>query len=202
MKENENNNSINNKLPKDENNDDLLQIDDNLNINQIVDIKEKPKKYIVNTKKKYISNNSLDDNYIDSENILPIKQNKKNISKANITYEDIYLGNEMLVARPKSNPKDLSKNNKYLKQFSKMYNKTYSSGSHNSSMSNKSNKSNNSNNSNSNSNNISSSTNNISNISLGEGEEEEYNDEEPILIRNNSCDIFRKTEESTHLKDF
>ena len=202
MKENENNNSINNKLPKDENNDDLLQIDDNLNINQIVDIKEKPKKYIVNTKKKYISNNSLDDNYIDSENILPIKQNKKNISKANITYEDIYLGNEMLVARPKSNPKDLSKNNKYLKQFSKMYNKTYSSGSHNSSMSNKSNKSNNSNNSNSNSNNISSSTNNISNISLGEGEEEEYDDEEPILIRNNSCDIFRKTEESTHLKDF
>ena len=191
MKENESNNSINKQLPKDENNDDFLQIDDNLNINQIVDIKENPKKHIVNTKKKHTSNNSLDDNCIDSEN-----PNKKKASKANITYEDIYLGNEMLVTRSKSNPKNLKKNSKYLKEFSKMYNKTYSSSSHNSSISN------NSNNSNSNSINNSSSTNNISNISLGEGEEEEYDDEDSLTIRNNSCDIFGRTEESTHLKDF
>ena len=195
MKENEKNNSINNKLSQDENNEDFLQID-NLNINQEVDIKENPKKHIVNTKKKHILKNSLDDNYIDSENLSLIKQkqSKKNISKKSITYEDIYLGNEMLITRAKSLPKDYDKNNKYIKNFSKMYNKRYSSNSNNSSMSN------NSNNSNSNSNNNSSSTNNISNISLGE--EEEYDDDEIGVIRNNSCDYFSKAEESSHLKDF
>jgi hypothetical protein len=180
---------------KEHDKDCSLEID-NLNINQEVDIKENPKKHIVNTKKKHILKNSLDDNYIDSENLSSIKQkqSKKNIAKKSITYEDIYLGNEMLITRAKSLPKDFDKNNKYIKNFSKMYNKRYSSNSNNSSMSN------NSNNSNSNSNNNSSSTNNISNISLGE--EEEYDDDEIGVIRNNSCDYFSKAEESSHLKDF
>ena len=67
MEESEKDIKMNNKISEEETDEDFLQID-NLNINQEVDIKENPKKHIVNTKKKHILKNSLDDNYIDSEN--------------------------------------------------------------------------------------------------------------------------------------
>ena len=194
MKENENYSLKENKIKESEENEDFLQID-NLNINQEVDIKENPKKHIVNIKKKHILKNLLDDNFIDtSENLSSsIKQNKKS-SKRHITYDDIYLGNEMLTIAPKSFPRDFEKNNKYLKKFEKKYIKSYSSSSHSSSISN------NSNNSNSNSNNNSSSTNNISNASIDQ--EDEYEEDDIGNIRNNSYDFFCKKEESSHLKDF
>ena len=194
MNEKEEDKNIQNKIIEDENAEDFLQID-NLNINQEVDITENPKKHIVNIKKKILLNNSLDDNYIESsENI----SNKKNSSKKCITYEDIYLGNEMLKPRPKSFPKDYEKNNNYIKTFSKMYNKSYSSNSHNSSISNNSS---NSNNSNSHSNKNSESTNNISNASIDQ--EEEYDDEEDVgILRYNSYEFFGKKKDSLHLKDY
>jgi len=175
---------------EEENNEDFLQID-NLNINNEVDIKENPKKHIANTKKKQILMNSIDDNSKDtSENISTSKQNKAIKSeKRRITYDDIYLGNEMFIIRSKSLPKDSEKNNKYLNNFLKIYYKHYHTNSINSSTSN-----------NSNSNNNSNSTNNISNISIGD--EEEYDEEEPGLLRSNSYEYFGKKKESTHLKDF
>ena len=195
MKGEENDNREENKIKENDENEDFLQID-NLNINQEVDIKENPKKHMVNTKK-HILKNSLDDNYIDTTENISMKQNKKNSAKRNITYDDIYLGNEMFVAPPKSYPRDYEKNNKYLTRFTKMYDKAYSSNSHNSSISNNSN---NSNNSNSNSNNNSGSTNNISNFSISE--EEEYEEDDTVIIRNNSFDLLGSKGESSHLKDF
>ena len=175
---------------EEESNEDFLQID-NLNINDEVDIKENPKKHIANTKKKQILKDSLDANNKDtSENSSTLKQNKAIISeKRRITYDDIYLGNEMFIIRSKSLPKDSEKSNKYLNNFLKMYYKHYHTNSINSITSN-----------NSNSNNNSNSTNNISNISLGD--EEEYDDEDTGILRNNSYEYFGKKEESTHLKDF
>jgi len=175
---------------EEENIEDFLQID-NLNINDEVDIKENPKKHIANIKKKQILINSIDDNSKDtSENISTSKQNKAIKSeKRRITYDDIYLGNEMFIIRSKSLPKDSEKNNKYLNNFLKIYYKHYHTNSINSSTSN-----------NSNSNNNSNSTNNISNISIGD--EEEYDEEEPGLLRSNSYEYFGKKKESTHLKDF
>ena len=175
---------------EEESNEDFLQID-NLNINDEVEIKENPKKHIANTKKKQILKDSLDINNKDtSENTSTIKQNKAIKSeKRRITYDDIYLGNEMFIIRSKSLPKDSEKSNKYLNNFLKMYYKHYHTNSINSITSN-----------NSNSNNNSNSTNNISNISLGD--EEEYDDEDTGILRNNSYEYFGKKEESTHLKDF
>ena len=175
---------------EEESNEDFLQID-NLNINDEVDIKENPKKHIANTKKKQILKDSLDINNKDtSENTSTIKQNKAIKSeKRRITYDDIYLGNEMFIIRSKSLPKDSEKSNKYLNNFLNMYYKHYHTNSINSITSN-----------NSNSNNNSNSTNNISNISLGD--EEEYDDEDTGILRNNSYEYFGKKEESTHLKDF
>ena len=175
---------------EEESNEDFLQIG-NLNINNEVDIKENPKKHIANTKKKLILKNSLDDNSKGiSENTSLMKQNKVIKSeKRRITYDDIYLGNEMFIIRSKSLPKDSEKSNKYINNFLKMYYKHYHTNSINSSTSN-----------NSNSNNNSNSTNNISNISLGD--EEEYDDEDTGILRNNSYEYFGKKEESTHLKDF
>ena len=196
MKGEENDNREENKIKENDENEDFLQID-NLNINQEVDIKENPKKHIVNIKK-HILKNSLDDNYIDTTENISMKQNKKNSSKRNITYDDIYLGNEMFVAPPKSYPRDYEKNNKYLTRFTKMYDKTYSSNSHSSSISNNSNNSNNSNSNNSNNN--SGSTNNISNFSISE--EEEYEEDDTVTLRNNSFDLLGKKGEGSHLKDF
>ena len=187
MTEHEKNNNANKEV---ENNDDFLEID-NLNINQEVDIKENPKKHIVNAKKQTMKN-SLDENCINiPENIDSLKKIKTPQKEPRkITYEDIYLGNEMLVTRAKSFSKDLERNNKFIRQFSKMYNRL--SNFNNISIGNTSN--------NSNSNNNSGSTNNISNISLNE--EEEYDDEDIGILRNNSFDYFGKKEESSHLKDF
>ena len=189
MNKKEEDKKIENKIKEDENGEDFLKID-NLNINQEVDIKENPKKHIVNIKKKIILNNSLDDNYFDSsENIL----NKNNSSKKSISYDDIYLGNEMLKARPKSFPKDYEKNNNYIKTFSKMYNKGYSSNSHSSSISSNSN--------NSHSNKNSESTNNISNASIDQ--EDEYDDEDDVgVLRNNSFDFFGNKKKTWHLRDY
>ena len=180
----------NKNINEEESNEDFLQIG-NLNINNEVDIKENPKKHIANTKKKLILKNSLDDNSKGiSENTSLMKQNKVIKSeKRRITYDDIYLGNEMFIIRSKSLPKDSEKSNKYINNFLKMYYKHYHTNSINSSTSN-----------NSNSNNNSNSTNNISNISLGD--EEEYDDEDAGILRNNSYEFFGKKEESTHLKDF
>ena len=181
---------IENNTNEEESNEDYLQIG-NLNINNEVDIKENPKKHIANTKKKQILKTSLDVNNKNiSENTSKMKKNKALKSeKRRITYDDIYLGNEMFIIRSKSLPKDSEKSNKYLNNFLKMYFKNYHTNSINSSTSN-----------NSNSNNNSNSTNNISNISLGE--EEEYDDEDTGILRNNSYEYFGKKEESTHLKDF
>ena len=175
---------------EEESNEDFLQIG-NLNINNEVDIKENPKKHIANTKKKQILKNALDDNNKEaSENTSSMKKNKAiNLEKRRITYDDIYLGNEMFIIRSKSLPKDTEKSNKYLNNFLKMYYKHCHTNSINSCTSN-----------NSNSNNNSNSTNNISNISLGD--EEEYDDEDVGILRNNSYEYFGKKEESTHLKDF
>ena len=187
MIEDEKDNNTDNK--EEENNDDFLEID-NLNINQEVDIKENPKKHIVNSKKQTMKN-IQDENCINCpDEIDSIKKIKTFKKTRKITYDDIYLGNEMFVTRSKSFSKDLERNNKYIKQFSKMYNK--SSNFNNISIENTSN--------NSNSNNNSGSTNNISNISLNE--EEEYEDDDIGLLRNNSYDYFGKKEESTQLKVF
>ena len=169
-----------------ENNDELLQIG-NLNINNEVDIKENPKKHIANTKKKQILKTSLDENNKNtSENTSKMKKNKAIKSeKRRITYDDIYLGNEMFIIRSKSLPKDSEKSNKYLNNFLRMYFKNYHTNSINSITSN-----------NSNSNNNSNSTNNISNISLGE--EEEYDDEDAGILRNNSYEyLVKKKKELT-----
>jgi len=174
-----------------------LSIDiDNLNINQEVDIKENPKKHLVNTKKKQILQNN-----IDNENIINIKE-----KKINITFDDIYLGNEMFLSAPKSYPRDNEKNNNYLNDFCKMYSRKISNNRNNScysftSNSNNSNSNRDSNNcENNSSNHNNSSTNNISNYSLAE--EEEYDDDEVGIFRNNSYNNFFDKKESSHLRDF
>ena len=181
---------------KKEDDKDLSIEIDNLNINQEVDIKENPKKHLVNTKKKQILQNN-----IDNENIINIKE-----KKINITFDDIYLGNEMFLSAPKSYPRDNEKNNNYLNDFCKMYsrkisnnrNNSYYSFTSNSNNSNSNRDSNNCENNSSNHNN--SSTNNISNYSLAE--EEEYDDDEVGIFRNNSYNNFFDKKESSHLRDF
>lgn len=181
---------------KKEDDKDLSIEIDNLNINQEVDIKENPKKHLVNTKKKQILQNN-----IDNENIINIKENK-----INITFDDIYLGNEMFLSAPKSYPRDNEKNNNYLNDFCKMYSRKISNNRNNScysftSNSNNSNSNRDSNNcENNSSNHNNSSTNNISNYSLAE--EEEYDDDEVGIFRNNSYNNFFDKKESSHLRDF
>ena len=181
---------------KKEDDKDLSIEIDNLNINQEVDIKENPKKHLVNTKKKQILQNN-----IDNENIINIKE-----KKINITFDDIYLGNEMFLSAPKSYPRDNEKNNNYLNDFCKMYSRKISSNRNNScysftSNSNNSNSNRDSNNcENNSSNHNNSSTNNISNYSLAE--EEEYDDDEVGIFRNNSYNNFFDKKESSHLRDF
>ena len=163
---------------KKEDDKDLSIEIDNLNINQEVDIKENPKKHLVNTKKKQILQNN-----IDNENIINIKE-----KKINITFDDIYLGNEM------------------FNDFCKMYSRKISNNRNNScysftSNSNNSNSNRDSNNcENNSSNHNNSSTNNISNYSLAE--EEEYDDDEVGIFRNNSYNNFFDKKESSHLRDF
>ena len=181
---------------KKEDDKDLSIEIDNLNINQEVDIKENPKKHLVNTKKKQILQNN-----IDNENIINIKE-----KKINITFDDIYLGNEMFLSAPKSYPRDNEKNNNYLNDFCKMYSRKISNNRNNSCYSftsnSGSNRDSNSNNLDNNSfNHNSSSTNNISN-NFSLVEEEEYDDDDYCIIRNNSSNNLNDKKVSSHLKDF
>jgi len=195
MEEDEKDKNKNNKQNNngEENSDEYLEID-NLNINQEIDIKKNPKKHIANAKKNHILKNSLDDGYFEpSESMSLKKQNKNNSSKKRISYDDIYLGNEMFITRSKSFPKEYEKDNKYLNDFLKMYNKSYQSTTNNNN--------NNINISKSNSyNSKSSSSNNIININLDEEDNEDEDYDEGIL-RYNSYEYFGR-EESRHLKDF
>ena len=187
---------------KEDDKDCSLEID-NLNINQEVDIKENPKKHIVNIKKKQILKNEIEEDDAISENIITIKKQKK----AHITYDDIYLGNEMFVSAPKSFPRDKEKVSKYLMDFASLYSKKYSSIGNDSCYSINSNSGNGGSNRDSNNldnnsiNRNSSSTNNISyNLSLGE--EEEYDDDDYAVIKNNSFNDLGEKRENSHLKDF
>ena len=176
---------------------------DNLNINQEVDIKENPKKHIVNAKKKQILINSIEEDTI-SENL-----NSKKQKEISISYDDIYLGNEMFFSAPRSYPGDYDKKNKFLTDFAHMYNKK-NSNRHNSIYSYISNSGSNRDSSNRDSNNLeintnssnhnSSSTNNISNMLLAE--EEELDDDDYAEFHNNSFDNLDMKKESSHLKDF
>ena len=199
MEDEDEKNKITNEIEKEDDKDLSLEID-NLNINQEVDIKENPKKHIVNTKKKQILKNNID-NDSNSENII-IKKDKK----IHITYDDIYLGNEMFVSEPKSFPRDNEKISKYLMDFSSMYSKKFNSNRNNSCYSftsnSGSNRDSNSNNLDNNSfNHNSSSTNNISN-NFSLVEEEEYDDDDYCIIRNNSSNNLNDKKVSSHLKDF
>ena len=199
MEDEDEKNKITNEMEKEDDKDLSLEID-NLNINQEVDIKENPKKHIVNTKKKQILKNNID-NDSNSENII-IKKDKK----IHITYDDIYLGNEMFVSEPKSFPRDNEKISKYLIDFSSMYSKKFNSNRNNSCYSftsnSGSNRDSNSNNLDNNSfNHNSSSTNNISN-NFSLVEEEEYDDDDYCIIRNNSSNNLNDKKVSSHLKDF
>ena len=197
MEEDEKNKIIDN-IEVEDDKDLSLEID-NLNINQEVDIKENPKKHIVNTKKKQILKNNIEDDAL-SENAI-LKKEKK----IHITYDDIYLGNEMFISAPKSFPRDKEKLNKYLTDFSTMYSKKYSSNRNNSCYSFTSNSGSNRDSNNFDNNSInrnnSSSTNNISN-NFSLVEEEEYDDDDYAIIRNNSSNNLGDKKESSHLKDF
>ena len=193
----ENENKIENSIEKEDDKDCSIEID-NLNINQEVDIKENPKKHLVNIKKKQMLQNNEDDDTHSENNIITKEK------KIHITYDDIYLGNEMFVSAPKSYPRDREKNNKYLIDFSSMYYKKYSSNRNNSCYSFTSNSISNgdSNNLDNNSfNHNSSSTNNMSN-NFSYGEEEELDDDDYSIIRNNSSNNLHEKRESSHLKDF
>jgi hypothetical protein len=204
MEENVNEININTKDKEDYKDDMSIEIG-NLNINQEVDIKENPKKHIVNVKKKQILINSIDEDNI-SENL-----NSKKEKLINISYDDIYLGNEMFFSAPRSYPGDYEKKNKFLTDFALMYNKknsnrhssiySYISNSGKSCNSNRDSGNRDSNNLENNSfNHYSSSTNNISNFSLAE--EEEYDDDDYAIFHNNSYDNLDEKKESSHLKDF
>ena len=201
MVENENDIKIN-KIENEEDKDMTLEIG-NLNINQEVDIKENPKKHIVNVKKKQILINSVEENNI-SEN-----SNSKDKKIINISCEDIYLGNEMFFSAPRSYPGDYEKRNKFLTDFALMYNKK-NSNNHNSIysyISNSGKSCNNHDSCNRDSNNLERnscnnnlSTNNMSNNCLIE--EEEYDDDDYAVFHNNSFDNLDEKKESSHLKDF
>ena len=191
-----------NTIEKEDKKDMSIEID-NLNINQEVDIKENPKKHIVNAKKKQILINSIEEDNI-SENL-----NSKKQKEISISYDDIYLGNEMFFSAPRSYPGDYDKKNKFLTDFAQMYNKK-NSNRHNSIYSYISNSGSNRDSSNRDSNNLdintnssnhnSSSTNNISNMLLAE--EEELDDDDYAEFHNNSFDNLDMKKESSHLKDF
>ena len=201
MVENENDIKINN-IENEEDKDMTLEIG-NLNINQEVDIKENPKKHIVNVKKKQILINSVEENNI-SEN-----SNSKDKKIINISCEDIYLGNEMFFSAPRSYPGDYEKRNKFLTDFALMYNKK-NSNNHNSIysyISNSGKSCNNHDSCNRDSNNLerNSCNNNLSNNIMSNNcltEEEEYDDDDYAVFHNNSFDNLDEKKESSHLKDF
>ena len=174
-KEEEKNNN-DNKIDNDENIDEFLDIG-NLNINQEADIIENPKKHLVNTKKlNFLKSNTFN---IDSMDDSP----RKNKKTKRITYEDIYLGNDMFIAPPKSYPRDYEKNNLLL-SFSNSISKKSSSNMNlinlgESKFDNKRNK-------------------HISNVL----EEDDDEDEDFGILRSNTFEYFCQKGEIAHLKDF
>ena len=176
----DNKDNNNNKINIDENSDDFLDIG-NLNINQEVDIKENPKKHLVNTKKlNLLKANTMKIDSIDFGDISP----KKNRKSKRITYDDIYLGNDMFIAPPKSYPRDYEKNNKFLFLYSKSNLKKSTSNMNLVSLEQKK-------------------IDNKLNKQNSNNTEEEENDEEDIgVLRSNTFEYFSQKGESTHLKDF
>ena len=81
---------------------DLDFLNDNLNINQEIDIQEHPKKYQADQKKKQLLNEEK------SSNNSKIDKNKK---RGSVTYDDIFLRNEMFIVRSKTFPRFKEKNN-------------------------------------------------------------------------------------------
>ena len=196
--DNKNNNA--NKIKEEENYDDLDDIG-NLNINQEVDIKENPLKHIVNTKKNLIKK-SVDDNFNDSDIQNKNKKKKRDSVLKGITYDDIYLGNDMFVSAPKSYPRDYEKHHKFQLTFS---NKKYEEKKNKSSNFNKTETNTNSKpNTNTNStNNNSISTNNNNNTTNSNNIEDDENEEDDFgLLRYNSFEFYGKKGEFSHLRDF
>ena len=171
------NNENNNKNYIEENSDDFLDIG-NLNINQEVDIKENPNKYIVKSKKQKLAKD---------ENDTPVHSSKKHKKRKIITYEDIYLGNDMFISAPKSYPRDYEKNNKYILSFTKA---NVGKSASNTNLINLS------------ENKTDKSETNINNISAKTEEEDENDDEDLGVIRSNTFEYSSQAGESTHLKDF
>ena len=167
----------NNKKDEEENSDEYLDIG-NLNINQEVDIKENPKKHIVNSKKlNLIKSNTFSADVIDYADNSP----KKNKKPRRITYDDIYLGNDMLFSRPKSYPRDYDKNNKYILSFTRENSKKSASNRNLINLS---------------------STKSDDKINKNMAEEEENDEEETFILRSNTFEYFCQKGESNHLKDF
>jgi len=196
--DNKNNNA--NKIKEEENYDDLDDIG-NLNINQEVDIKENPLKHIVNTKKNLIKK-SVDDNFNDSDIQNKNKKKKRDSVLKGITYDDIYLGNDMFVSAPKSYPRDYEKHHKFQLTFSnKKYEEKKKSSDFNKTETNTNSKSNtNTNSTNNNSispNNNNNNTTNSNNIEDDENEEDDFG-----LLRYNSFEFYGKKGEFSHLRDF
>ena len=114
----------NNKENVKSNNEEFLLDNDfdNLNINQEIDIKENPKKFLVDSKKKLLKLAPMNLTKANSSDLsAKITNQKKYYNKRNkkITFNDIYLGNDMFFCGPKSYPRDYEKNNKYLLEFSR-----------------------------------------------------------------------------------
>ena len=196
--DNKNNNA--NKIKEEENYDDLDDIG-NLNINQEVDIKENPLKHIVNTKKNLIKK-SVDDNFNDSDIQNKNKKKKRDSVLKGITYDDIYLGNDMFVSAPKSYPRDFEKHHKFQLTFSnKKYEEKKKPSNLNKTETNTNSKSNtNTNSTNNNSispNNNNNNTTNSNNIEDDENEEDDFG-----LLRYNSFEFYGKKGEFSHLRDF
>ena len=196
----------NNNKAKNKNNviedEELLDIG-NLNINQEVDIKENPNKHIADTKKQFLlKSNTFSLNSLDLSDIKP----KKNKKIKRISYEDIYLGNDMLFTAPKSYPRDYEKNNKYILSFTNSNTKKFSSNMRLVDLSHTVKKDKNQDSTNKNNTNNTNNNNNKNKLSKSvkiDDEEENEEDEDDIcVIRSNTYDVYAQKGESTHLKDF
>ena len=80
---------------------DLDFLNDNLNINQELDIQKNPKKYQADQKKKQLLKQEQSSN----------NKRDKNRKKSSVTYDDIFLCNEMFIVRSKTFPRFKEKNN-------------------------------------------------------------------------------------------
>ena len=153
--------------------DDFLEIG-NLNINQEIDIKENPKKHLVDTKKQNISENN---GYSENSS----EKNKTKIKK--VTYEDVYLGNDMFFSAPKSYPRDYERHSKFTLIATKKR-KARKSSSNNELI-------------------------DLSQVFKKEKSNKNKNDEDDddednikFFIRSNTYEYYGEKGESTHLKDF